>query len=186
MSKREDGLVIEVLDKQKNVLGTYTYTAVNKPDTYVVVCTDKDGKEFTVTKEITKADVAMLLTQAFNINVRNYIAGKARPSKPSKLKAYEAFFAEHDINVEGLDTEKLIEKLKPLEEKAFKALQDLIADGNFNAVKLWFEYMHGKPKERIQADVTHMNNDLSQLTYAELQKLIKSDNTGSKEGTGKA
>jgi len=114
MSKREAGKVIEVLDKQKNLLGTYIFTEVSKPDTYIVDCTDKAGKSFTLTKEITKPDVTALLTQAFNINVRNYVAGLARPSKPSKLKAFEAYFAEKGIDVTGVDTEKLIAKLKEL------------------------------------------------------------------------
>jgi hypothetical protein len=114
MSKREDGKVVEVLDKEKNLLGTYVFTEVSKPDTYIVDCTNKAGNSFTVTKEITKADITALVTQAFNTNVRNYVAGLARPSKPSKLKAYEAYFAEKGIDVTGIDTDKLIAKLKDI------------------------------------------------------------------------
>lgn len=112
MAKRENGQSVEILDKQKNVLGTYVYTEVSKADTYEVEYTDKQGKVHSLIKEITKADVTALLTQAFNTNVRNFVAGLARPSKPSKLKAYEAFFAEKGIDVTGIDTEKLIAKLK--------------------------------------------------------------------------
>jgi hypothetical protein len=114
MSKREAGKTVEVLDKAKNLLGTYVYTEVAKPDTYIVECTNKAGNSFTVTKEITKADITALVTQAFNTNVRNYVAGLARPSKPSKLKAYEAFFAEKGIDTTGIDTDKLIAKLKEM------------------------------------------------------------------------
>jgi hypothetical protein len=114
MAVRKLNEVVEVKDKAGNVLGTYVYTEVSKPDTYIVDCSDKAGKEFTVTKEITKADITALVTQAFNINVRNYVAGLARPSKPSKLKAFEAYFAEKGIDVTGIDTDKLIAKLKEM------------------------------------------------------------------------
>lgn len=48
------------------------------------------------------------------------------------------------------DEQKLIEKLTPLESKAFKALESAIDDNQNWAVKLWFEYMYGKPKEKIE------------------------------------
>ena len=112
--KREIGQQVEILDKDKNLLGTYVFTEVSKPDTYIVDCVNKAGKAFVVTKEITKKDVTALLTQAFNTNIRNYIAGLARPSKPSKLKAYEEYFAEKGIDVTGIETDKLITKLKEL------------------------------------------------------------------------
>ena len=112
--KREVGQMVEILDKDKNLLGSYTFTEVSKPDTYIVSCINKAGQEITITKEITKKDVTALLTQAFNTNVRNYVAGLARPSKPSKLKAYEEYFAEKGIDVTGIDTDKLIAKLKEL------------------------------------------------------------------------
>ena len=112
--KREFGKSIEILDKQKNLLGTYVYTEIPKADTYTVEYTDKQGNEHTLTKEITKADITDLVTQAFNTNVRNFVAGLARPSKPSKLKAYEEYFAEKGIDVTGIDTDKLLEKLKEL------------------------------------------------------------------------
>ena len=114
MAKREIGQQVEILDKDKNLLGTYIFTEVSKADTYVVDYTDIKGNAHTLTKEITKKDVTELLTQAFNTNVRNYVAGLARPSKPSKLKAYEAFFAEKGIDTTGIDTDKLIAKLKEI------------------------------------------------------------------------
>lgn len=48
------------------------------------------------------------------------------------------------------EEQKLIEKLSPLEKKAFKALESAIDDNQNWAVKLWFEYMYGKPKEKIE------------------------------------
>ena len=114
MAIRKLNEVVEVKDKQGNVLGTYVYTEIPKADTYIIECSNKAGNSFTVTKEITKADITSLVTQAFNVNVRNYVAGLARPSKPSKLKAFEEYFAEKGIDVVGVDTETLISKLKDL------------------------------------------------------------------------
>ena len=51
------------------------------------------------------------------------------------------------------DEQKLIEKLSPLEDKAYKALSNAIADEQNWAVKLWFEYMYGKPKETVKMTV---------------------------------
>lgn len=114
MAKRVYGQSVEILDKAKNLLGSYVFTEVSKPDTYSVEYTDIKGDSHTLTKEITKADITELVTQAFNTNVRNYVAGLARPTKPSKLKAYEAFFAEKGIDTTGIDTDKLIAKLKEM------------------------------------------------------------------------
>jgi hypothetical protein len=52
------------------------------------------------------------------------------------------------------DEIKLIEKLDELIDKdsVVKKLNELIEDGNFNALKLYFEYRYGKPKESI--DIT--------------------------------
>jgi hypothetical protein len=52
------------------------------------------------------------------------------------------------------DEIKLIEKLDQLIDKdsVVKKLNELIIDGNFNALKLYFEYRYGKPKESI--DIT--------------------------------
>jgi len=48
------------------------------------------------------------------------------------------------------DEQKLIEKLTPLAAKAYKALEDGLDDGNNWAVKMWFEYMYGRPKEKLE------------------------------------
>lgn len=48
------------------------------------------------------------------------------------------------------EEQALIEKLSPLEEKAFKALENAIKSEQNWAVKLWFEYMYGKPKEKVE------------------------------------
>jgi hypothetical protein len=48
------------------------------------------------------------------------------------------------------EEQQLIEKLSPLEPKAFKALSNALDDESHWAVKLYFEYVYGKPKEQIQ------------------------------------
>ena len=48
------------------------------------------------------------------------------------------------------DEQKLIEKLSPLEDKAFKALNNAIEEEHSWAVKMYFEYMYGKPKEKVE------------------------------------
>ena len=45
------------------------------------------------------------------------------------------------------DEQQLIEKLTPLEASAFKALADGLKEGQNWAVKLFFDYKFGKPKE---------------------------------------
>ena len=50
------------------------------------------------------------------------------------------------------EEQKLIEKLTPLEPKAFKTLERAIDDNQSWAVKLWFEYMYGKPKESVKIE----------------------------------
>ena len=45
------------------------------------------------------------------------------------------------------EEQKLIEKLTPLDQKAFAALENGIDEGHSWAIKMYFEYMYGKPKE---------------------------------------
>lgn len=45
------------------------------------------------------------------------------------------------------EEQALIEKLTPLEPKAFKALSNAISEEHSWAVKLYFEYVYGKPRE---------------------------------------
>lgn len=50
------------------------------------------------------------------------------------------------------EEQRLVEKLTPLEPKAFKALNEAITDNESWAVKLFFDYMYGKPKERKEIE----------------------------------
>jgi hypothetical protein len=53
------------------------------------------------------------------------------------------------------EEQQLIEKLSPLEPLAFKALTDALTDGKDWAVKLFFQYNFGMPKQIIeQTNVT--------------------------------
>jgi len=48
------------------------------------------------------------------------------------------------------EEQALIEKLSPLEEKAFKALKNAIQEEHSWAVKMYFEYMYGKPTDKVE------------------------------------
>jgi hypothetical protein len=50
------------------------------------------------------------------------------------------------------EEQKLVEKLSPLEPKAYQALEDAIDDNQSWAVKIFFEYMYGRPKQAV--DIT--------------------------------
>lgn len=53
------------------------------------------------------------------------------------------------------DEQKLIEKLSPLEPIAHKALKNALNEEEGWAIKLYFEYMYGKPKQTIDQNNTH-------------------------------
>lgn len=53
------------------------------------------------------------------------------------------------------EEQALIEKLSPLENEAYKALKNALIDEQGWAIKLFFEYMYGKPKQQIEQKNTH-------------------------------
>jgi len=55
------------------------------------------------------------------------------------------------------EEQNLAEKLSPLNDKAFKALTDGLEEGHSWAVKMFFEYQFGKPRETKDIN---MNNDI--------------------------
>lgn len=57
------------------------------------------------------------------------------------------------------DEQKLIERLTPLADAGYKALSNALKDEQGWAVKLFFEYMYGKPKQQIEQKNTHTIND---------------------------
>ena len=51
------------------------------------------------------------------------------------------------------EEQQLIQKLSPLEPLAFKALTDALKDGKDWAVKLFFQYNFGMPKQVIDQNI---------------------------------
>ncbi|WP_088340535.1 hypothetical protein [Robiginitalea sediminis] len=60
--------------------------------------------------------------------------GGVRPGAGRKSKAEE---------------QELVEKLSPLEPIAFKALTEALSEGQRWAVRLYFEYMYGRPAQQV-------------------------------------
>ena len=54
---------------------------------------------------------------------------------------------------------ELIELLSPLEAQAFEALAKGVNSGEFNYIKLFFEYRYGKPKQQIDLK-TQLKSDI--------------------------
>lgn len=65
----------------------------------------------------------------------------------------------------------LIEKLTPLQDSAFNALTEAINDKKDWAVKLYFQYMFGMPKQVVSQ--TNLNIDEKELTEAQIDKIKK-------------
>jgi len=59
------------------------------------------------------------------------------------------------------EEQNLIEKLSPLEDLAFTALTNAIKKNRDWAVKMYFEYMYGKPKQ--QTDITTMGEKIQNV-----------------------
>ena len=66
---------------------------------------------------------------------------------------------------------KLIERLTPLQDSAYKALSNALKEEQGWAIKLFFEYMYGKPKQSIEQNNTHTLNDFN------IKDLLKFDNS---------
>jgi hypothetical protein len=71
------------------------------------------------------------------------------------------------------DEIKLIERIDNVidQDKAMKQLGDLVFEGNMQAIKLYFEYRYGKPKESVDI---HTTGEAS-VSFNDLLKAIKSD-----------
>lgn len=59
------------------------------------------------------------------------------------------------------EEQNLIQKLSPLEPMAFDALIDALENKKDWAVKMFFEYMYGKPKQ--QTDITSMGEKIQNV-----------------------
>jgi len=58
--------------------------------------------------------------------------------------------------------QKLIEKLSPLDESAFKMLKRNIDKGEKWAIELFFKYKYGMPKQSIEQTNVNYNQDLTE------------------------
>ena len=65
--------------------------------------------------------------------------------------------------------QSLIEKLSPLEQSAFDALREALNDKKDWAVKLFFQYNFGMPKQVISQ--TNVNVDAGKLTDEEIKRI---------------
>lgn len=71
------------------------------------------------------------------------------------------------------EEQQLIEKLTPLEPLAFKALTDAIKDGKDWAVKLFFHYQFGMPKQMVvNQNINYKEEDLTPEKIKEIKKQI--------------
>ena len=97
----------DVKNKAGEVLGSYELTTITKPDTYEVMCVNKDGQEIPRTIEVSKEAILALATQQFNTNIRNYVAGLAREKADTKATLLKAYCLK-----EGIDVSLPVEDLK--------------------------------------------------------------------------
>jgi hypothetical protein len=68
-----------------------------------------------------------------------------------------------------VEERSLIEKLSPLEPIAFEALTNALNEGKDWAVKLFFQYNFGMPKQVI--DQRNINIDAGKLTDEEIKRI---------------
>jgi hypothetical protein len=71
------------------------------------------------------------------------------------------------------DEIKLIERIDNVidQDKAMMKLGELVMDGNMQAIKLYFEYRYGKPKESVDIHTTGENV----VSFNDLLKAVRSD-----------
>ena len=63
------------------------------------------------------------------------------------------------------DEQKLIERLSPMEDLAHEKLKEAVTEGEQWAIKLYFEYMYGRPKQTM--DVTTGGEKLTSIKIHE-------------------
>jgi len=71
------------------------------------------------------------------------------------------------------EEQSLIEKLTPLEPIAFKALKDALNEGKDWAVKLFFQYNFGMPKQTIDQKVEVTNFDINSIYDQEAPEALE-------------
>tara|TARA_R110001606_G_C15339529_1_gene646412 strand:+ start:93 stop:377 length:285 start_codon:yes stop_codon:yes gene_type:complete len=84
--------------------------------------------------------------------------GAGRPAKADELK----FLEKLDKHID--------------QDEAIKSLKELIKDGNFNAIKLYFEYRFGKPKEVVEnINMNYENGKITEEELIILNKVLESE-----------
>ena len=62
-----------------------------------------------------------------------------------------------------VEEQNLIEKLTPFEDEALKQLEASVKDGHSWAIKMYFEYKYGKPKE--SKDITTNGESINKPVF---------------------
>lgn len=65
---------------------------------------------------------------------------------------------------------KLIEKLTPYESKAIELLFKKIDEEDMYALKMFFEYMYGKPKQQLDHTTDGKQMVIPNITYTVIEK----------------
>jgi hypothetical protein len=60
-----------------------------------------------------------------------------------------------------MEEEQIISRLKPMEETAFKVLNQKILDGDMNAIKLFMAYYIGMPTQKMESKIEGQLNSVS-------------------------
>ena len=68
-----------------------------------------------------------------------------------------------------VEEQLLIEKLSPFEDVALQKLEQAVKSGENWAIKLYFEYRYGKPRQTIEQNSTHTFTDF------EIKDIVKFD-----------
>ena len=78
------------------------------------------------------------------------------------------------------DEAELIAKLSEFDDLAFEKLAKGLRDGSSYHLKLFFEYRFGKPRQQVDVttDGERIQNNFNSLTFEQLMKLSKNDNSG--------
>lgn len=60
-----------------------------------------------------------------------------------------------------MEETEIIEKLKPMEIKAFKALEKKIDEGDIKAIQIYLNYYIGMPTQRVESKIEGQLNQVS-------------------------
>jgi hypothetical protein len=69
------------------------------------------------------------------------------------------------------DEQKLMERLSPLDDAVFEALKEAINNNEPYAIKLFFQYRYGMPKQIIEAEVNNTDNTITPFDIKEIYRI---------------